>query len=183
MSRLIFIHGTDYDSAMSIVKNGLISGHDTIWTCSRDDMIYCRKQTDEDGDETYLCIESGQLAAAYRNSMSTKIGVLLIDIPDDLVEEIVEDDNSCENMYGCYQILIDDILENSDRIKLSVDMYGDSYTPYLRPFYLANVCKDYLVIDDPLLSMAIKVINDSSVFLEEILYYGGIESHYELKCG
>ena len=178
---MLFIHGTDYESAMNIVNNGLMSGHNTVWSCSRDDMLYCRKSQDEDGDENeYLCIESGQIAAAYKNSMSTCIGIVNIDIPDDIADDIVEDDNSCENTYGCYQILIDDILENLDKIKISVDIYGESYVPYLRPFYISNVSEQYMVINDPLLKTAIDVIQKSSSFLEEIFYHGSIVEHYEL---
>lgn len=177
---MIFIHGTDYDSAMSIVKDGLINGHDTIWTCSRDDMIYCRKQYDDEEDNTFYCIESGQIAAAYKNSMSTKIGILLIDIPDELVEEIVEEDNSCENMYGCYQILISDILDNKDKIKLSMNIHKDAYVPYLRPFYLSNACENYMTIDDQLLQRAIDIIHDSAAYIEDIFYYGEVETHYDL---
>lgn len=175
---MVFLHGTDYDSAMNIINNGLSNEHDTAWDCSRSDMIYCRKKSEEDSE--FLSISSGQLAAAYKNSISTKIGILSIDIPDEIVDEIVEDDDSCDGTYGCYQILIDDILNNIDKIKLSMNIYGDAYVPYLRPFYLTSISHEYITIEDQLLNAAIRIIEDSSVFLDEIFCYGGVIDHYEL---
>ena len=74
-----YVHGTSYESAMDILKNGLSSDKTTVWTCSDKSKIYCRK--DEDDESEWLSIESAQIAAAFNGSMSTKVGIIKIKPP------------------------------------------------------------------------------------------------------
>ena len=77
-----YIHGTSYENAMNILKNGFSSeDKNIIWECSNPYMIYLRDKYDEDDDSLMLCIESGQIAAAKTNSLSTKIGIIEIEMP------------------------------------------------------------------------------------------------------
>ncbi len=172
-----YLHGTSYESAMNILQNGFTKNKDTIWSCSNKEMIYVREMQDDDSDAEYLCIESGQIAAAYTNSIETKICLVRFEIPDDIAEEYVADDNSCENTEGCYQIYIEDLnkLVDIGTIKVYIDVYEDSYVPYLRPFYLAYVSDSYMLIKDPLLKQAIKVINDTTSYIfEDLMCHGDI---------
>lgn len=179
-----YIHGTDYDSAMNIVANGLSDEKDTVWSCSDPECIYCRDAEEEDA--LWQCIESGQIAAAYRNSLSTKIGIIEIAMDDSVAEDIVEDDTSCENMYGCYQINIDSIKTamRDNHATVTVRIYGDSYVPYLRPFYLAYVCEQYMVVEDALLRQAIDVVKRSESYIfEDLLEHGELEQIYHVEEG
>lgn len=172
-----YIHGTDYESAQNILANGLLTDKDTIWTCSDCDMLYVRDMDDEDDDNTLdLCIESGQLAAAYKDSKDTRIGVIRIEMDDDIAEQIVETDDSCENTWGCYQIMIDDLndLLEAGKIRMHVDIYEDSYVPYLRVFYLSCAPKTYLDFNDDLLVRALDMVNKASIFIDEILCHGDL---------
>lgn len=172
-----YMHGTDYESAMNILKNGLSSAKETVWTCSNPRMIYCRDAEDEDAQ--WLSIESGQIASAYKDLKVTEVCILRILIPDNIAEEIVEDDNSVpdKRMYGCYQIDIDvlnDYIRNGD-VKLYVDIYSNAYVPYLRPFYLAYLNTEIIQFNDKLLTQAIEVIKSSNISMfDEILSYDDI---------
>lgn len=178
-----FMHGTDYESALDIVKNGFRSNKSTVWTCSNADMLYVRDADNEDTE--YLTIEAGQIAAAYRGSNSTRIGVIAIEMSDELADEIVEDDNSCENTEGCYQILIDDLMTylKTGDIKVTIEVYDDAYVPYMRAFYLSNLNSEYLQIKDNLLLQAMRVLSNNSVYIEDIFMYGEVVETYAIVFG
>lgn len=168
-----YLHGTSYENACNILSNGLSDEKDTIWKCSDCEKMYVR-DADED-DAEYLCVESGQIAAAYTNSTSTNICIVRIIMPDEIAEDYVEDDDSCQNMYGCYQIEIKDLikLHAENKIQIYIDTYEDGYVPYLRPFYLANVDSSYMTIQDRLLNQALNVIRNShACYLDDIFSYG-----------
>lgn len=186
-------HGTDYESAVDILQNGLREDVDTVWTCSRDDMLYMRK-TDEYEDDPYeieyLSIVSGQIAAAYKGRNDTRIAILVLEMPDDLAEKIVEIDDSidtctCDNIVRerTYQALkcdINDGIKNG-QIKASINVYDNAYVPYLRPFYLVSLSHEYMVIEDQKLEDAMNVIRKSDAFIDELFTYGDAYETYELK--
>ena len=67
-----FMHGTSYESAMNIMKNGF-QPVETVWNnASNEDMFYVREITDFDeyemAENKTLCIENGQIAAAVSDS-------------------------------------------------------------------------------------------------------------------
>ena len=177
-----YLHGTDYESAMSIVANGLTTEKKTVWTCSRKDMLYVRDSEKEEAE--FLTVESGQIAAAYKDSKSTNIGLVKITMSDELADELVEDDNSCEGTDGCYQIDIDALNEYVQKgaISITVVIRKDAYIPYLRAFYLSHLSLDYMQIDDSTLMYAIKIIAQNGIFIDEMLEYGDIEATYEVKA-
>lgn len=170
-----YLHGTDYESALSIMANGFSTAEPTVWTCSDPDLLYVR-DSKADGAE-FFTVESGQIAAAYKDSKSTKIGIIKITMTEELAEELVAEDDSCPNMDGCYQIDIDELNRHLSDGSVSVraDIRKDAYIPYFRAFYLAPLCLDYLQINDPLLLTAMNIINQSQVFMEEIYDYGDTE--------
>lgn len=176
-----YLHGTDYESAMSIVANGLTTDKKTIWTCSRKDMLYVRDSDNEDAE--FLTVESGQIAAAYKDSKSTNIGIVEITMSDELADELVEDDNSCEYTDGCYQIDIDTLNEyiQNGMISIRIVIRKDAYIPYLRAFYMSHLSLDYMQIDDSTLMYAIEIIAQNGIFIDEMLEYGDVEATYEIK--
>lgn len=176
-----FLHGTSYESAMNIVRNGLRTEKSKVWTCSSTDFIYVRDAEEEDSE--FLTVESGQIAAAYADSKSTNIGIIEITIRDDeLADSIVEDDNSCDGTDRCYQIDIELLNEGIGNGTISVKaiIRKDAYIPYLRVFYLANLNREYIQINDATLSYAMDVVSNNSIFIEEMLDYGEIESIYDV---
>ena len=169
-----YIHGTSYENALDIFKNGFKSENkDMIWECSNSNMLYVRNRKDEyeDEDNLFLAIEAGQIAAAKLNSFSTKIGIIEIEMSDEISENCVSDDTSCENMYGCFEINIDELNKYIKKGEASavIYVYENAYIPYLRPFYLTGVKLSYMNIKDALLLNAIDVINSS----KECLYFEG----------
>lgn len=182
-----FIHGTTLEALESIMTNGFIDKNinyndKTIWNCSNSDYTYFR-ELDEDKDSIYLCISNAQIAAAMKGSKNTKLAIITLEMSDELAEEIVEMDNSCENMEDCFQIENTDIqkfIESGD-IKIKADIYTDAYMPSLRAFYLKNILdNDYLSIADPELYSSVCILQDNlqNSFIEEIYEFGSI---YETK--
>lgn len=172
-----FLHGTSFESGRNILEHGLIKNKGTVWTCSDPDMIYCRDIDDADYDETlFLSIESGRCAAAYQDSKSTQIAVVRIEIEESIAEGIVEEDNSCPNMYECYQIDIDTLNELivSGTARLYVDFYEDAYIPYMRIFYIAWANDEFMSFDDPVLTRAKKLVSemDTSYIMDDLMCYG-----------
>ena len=176
-----FLHGTSFESAQNIILNHKLGDSHTIWNCSRNDMLYMRDAEDEDAE--YLCIESGKIAAAYTNSQSNCIALLCIEIPDELVEEFVEEDDSCDNMYGCFQILYSDLNKHiaSNQFKLTISIFEDSYIPYLRPFYLTNISEEYMSISDVMLKEAINILKKNDNYIEELWYIGEKINTYDFN--
>lgn len=175
-----FIHGTDYESALDIVRNGFRSDKSTIWTCSNANMLYVRDADDEEAE--YLTIEAGQIAAAYNGSNSTCIGIIVIEMSDRLADKIIEDDISCENTDGCYQIFIEDLMEHLKKgnIRVTAKIYGKAYVPYMRAFYLSNLSSNYMQIKDGLLSQAIKIISGNGIYIEDIFMYDEVIETYKI---
>jgi hypothetical protein len=168
-----FLHGTTYESIQNIRQHGFSEDKRTVWDCSRDDMLYCRISTMEDAE--YLCISNAQITAAHQNSKETKLGLLVIDIPDNMADDLVEIDDSCENMDDCYQIPIEDLNKaiKTGKVKISCRIFKDAYVPYLRPFYLADIFGNpYITFEEPMLVNAIKELVRSETFLEDIRGYG-----------
>lgn len=180
----IFLHGTSDENAHNMIKsNKLGKNHKTIWTCSNPNLLYMYNADDEDAIQ--LSVESGQIAAAYMNSKSTRIAVISLDIPDNIVNELVNPDCSCENTNGCFQINYNDLNNyiKSNIIKAQINYYDNAYIPYLRPFYLSYLNSRYMTISDPLLKIAIKMLKDNDIFIEDILYPPGEKSsiYYDLN--
>lgn len=154
-----YVHGTSYENAMNIIKNGFTDEKkNTIWSCSDPGMIYVRDADNE--DTKHCCIECGQITAAKEDSKSDKIALIKIEIPDKIAYELAEDDISCPGMDDCYQIDIKALNEYiiQGKINLSVDVYKDAYIPCLMPFYLCNLSDEYLQVEDPVLYMVLNEI-------------------------
>lgn len=169
-----YIHGTSYENAMNIMTNGLLREKDTVWTCSDPDYIYVFDSDDKEAFSS--CIGAGQITAAYQNSMSDKIAIIRFEMTESVADRIISNDISCENMYDSYQISIAELnmLLKSGEIQLYVDIYNDSYIPYLRVFYLP-IDNPYMELSDPLLLSAVKTVNNTdavSYLVDDLLYYG-----------
>lgn len=163
-----YFHGTSYENALNILRDGFLDEPDRIWTCSNDDKMYFRDADSEDAK--FLCIESGKITAAYTDSNSTLIALIIMEMSDELADEIMEEDDSCENMYDSYQIDLVDLRKYilSNDIGIKIQMYADCYIPYLRPFYLTNITERYMYIEDDTLKRAINIIARSDTFIDEI---------------
>ena len=164
-----FIHGTTPSNAHAIALAGFgTAGTDisTIWNCSDETVTYFRelpKDPDERNTAIDACIENGQIAAAIQGSSSKQIAIITVDIPEDIADEIVSQDNSCENMEDCSQIdnyKLNRYITSGD-IKIHADFYNDAYMPLLRPMYLQGFTKNpNICIEDDDLYDAVVMIND-----------------------
>lgn len=181
----IFIHGTSAENARHILGNPSVGKFSTfageldkdfttIWNCSDDNMIYVRDvdAREFDGDALRYAIESGQIAAAKQHSLSKDIAVFIFKIEDEeLAEKLFEEDHSCQNMDGCYQINRDD-LQNAivaGKINCTVRFYHDCFKPYLAPFYLTFAASsDYFEFDDPDFEEAVKAIAKADCYVDAV---------------
>lgn len=183
-----FIHGTSYESAMNIMKNGF-QPVETIWDgASDEDMFYVREITDCDEDRLNeaktLCIESGQIAAAVSDSKDERLALVILEIDDDVAEDIVWQDESCgERMiHESFQIDKDELNDaiNSGKCEVKIEIYKDGYLPMLRVFYLQGLLDNpYIDLsDEPILYetlCAIKNVDTMFMYDEFIGMVGELE--------
>ena len=170
-----FMHGTSYESAMNIMKNGF-QPVETIWNgASDEDMFYVREVTDCDEynyEAKTLCIESGQIAAAVSDSKDERLALVILQIDDDVAEDIVWQDESCgERMiHESFQIDKDDLNDaiSSGKCRVKVEIYKDGYLPMLRVFYLNGLLDNMYIdlSDEPILYETLRAIqNVDSMFM------------------
>ena len=170
----IFLHGTTFAGAEDIKKHWFDSNVDVVWENASDpEKLYVRELTgdeNEDCEAKYLCVENAQIACAYTGQNETRIGLIRITIDDPDMDSYIETDDSCgDTMKDCFQIdkeFLNSCLEKGTA-EMEVEIYEDSYMPYLRIFYLQGMLKNKsMEIDDTGLKAAIKAIeNVDSCFM------------------
>ncbi len=175
-----FIHGTSFESIENIRINGFLNNpFDRTWNVSDDRMLYLRELTIEDPYEDpeealRYCIENGQITAAFQGSLSTTIGIIRLDIDDTriCIDDYIEPDDSCEGMDDCFEIMVEDLVNliNEGIITVYFNYHENSYIPYLRPFYLKGLNKEYLNdIEDSTLLYTIDILSNTDIFIDEML--------------
>lgn len=171
-------HGTSMENARKILKYGFSDEKDTIWNVSDPEMVYLAEEQNPeecvDDFESYIteskvtAIEAGQIAAAWFNSKSSDTVVFEFEVPEEVIG-LFEDDDSCENTYGCCQINaleLNDLISKS-QIKVKMHTLHGSYIPYLRVFYLNGLLKSYLqYIEDTMLVKAMDTVG--STYIEDL---------------
>ena len=159
-------HGTSMEKAKEILKYGFSDEKDTIWNVSDPEMVYlAEEQNPEKCDDVFdsyitdsklTAIEAGQIAATWFNSKSSDTVVFEFEVPEEVIG-LFEDDDSCENAYGCCQVNaleLNDLISKG-QIKVKMHTLHGSYIPYLRIFYLNNLSRVYLKhIEDTMLIKA-----------------------------
>ena len=180
-----YYHGTTVEAAKSIISNGFDGATDTVWNCSNSDLLYVRdKELFEEDEAKYLCVESGQIAAAVTDSKETSIIVFEFLVPDEVAEKYFEEDDSCENMDGCFQIDRDELTSLVERGTIQVRVYEakDAYIPYLRVFYISGLISNRnMTINDDLLYRACETVakSDACAYLYEDLFgFNSFERKY-----
>ena len=112
-------------------------------------------------------------------------------ISEDVADEYLLKDNSCEGMEHCYSIdaaVLDSLLMALD-IKMCLRSYP-VYVPMMRPFYLTSLSDKYMKITDPDLMEAVKIANSiysgehflelsSDIICEHISYDEGYDEDNE----
>lgn len=167
----ILYHGTTMENAIAMVGSNFSSIVDeTVWNCSDDDMLYMVEK-DYDGEENEglrFAAEAAQVAAAYLGSESSDLVVLKFEIPEAMFDDAtVSEDDSCDNMYGCWQIEQNDLEKSCSfgcptekEIGVSIIVLHNAYNRELRPFYLPE--NDFLKdLDDQLLAEAVHAVHVS----------------------
>lgn len=174
-------HGTSFEAAQDILKNGFKDA-DTVWNCSDDNSTYFWSlqrviELDEisaDDDLEYQkhsvitrAFESATIPASLY-STANKIIVLEIEFPDDFE---IEPDTSCDNMETSGAVEIN----NSD-----VNQYGKivaihtaDFSPRLSLYYLSGLVKNhYIDLTDYLSQYEIAVcesLNQAGLFIDDLL--------------
>lgn len=167
-----YYHGTSYESGMNILKTHKFNNINPIWDCSVCGVTYVVSEEFEDSADAaiQLAIEAGQIAAAHKNSQSSKIIVFEFDTESDEFE----DDISCENMHECYQIdndTLNNLIQTGD-IKVRVLVFDNAYEPFVRPFYLTAISKKYYTFEDDSLERVCRNISTGEInwFYEDYLH-------------
>lgn len=172
----ILYHGTTMENAITMLGSNFSSIVDeTVWNCSDDDMLYMVEK-DYDGEENEglrIAAEAAQIAAAYLGSESSDLVVLKLEIPEFMFEEAyVTRDDSCDNMYGCWQIKQNDLKKSCSlgcqaekKIGVSVIVLHNAYNRELRPFYLPEneLLKD---LDDQMIATAVHAVHTSDIMTD-----------------
>ncbi len=178
-----YYHGTTMECARSILKNGFDNETDTVWNCSDCDKLYVRDENhsnwDNDSNEcVFFTVESAQIAAAFKNSQDTSVAVFKFYVANDVAEDYFFEDDSCENMSGCFQIEKSDLVDLIKKGLVRCELYEakNAYIPYLRVFYLRSfIDSPYMFIGDRLLRQAIELVNTGDCFIEELSCYDSLE--------
>ena len=101
----ICLHATSADNLESILKDGLKTDKDKLWSVSEDGVYFyhldryrrANGYIDEDDETVYNAMlndSQTQSTVALSKAKDCRIVIVEVDLPDD----VVEDDNSCENM-------------------------------------------------------------------------------------
>lgn len=168
-------HGTSMEKAKKILKYGFSDEKDTIWNVSDPEMVYlAEEQNPEECDDDFdsyitdsklTAIEAGQIAAAWFNSKSSDTVVFEFEVPEEVIG-LFEDDDSCENAYGCCQVNaleLNDLISKG-QIKVKMHTLHNSYIPYLRIFYLNNLSRVYLkYIEDTMLMKVMDTVGTTYI--------------------
>ena len=168
-------HGTSMENAKKILKYGFSDEKDTIWNVSDPEMVYlAEEQNPEECDDDFdsyitdsklTAIEAGQIAAAWFNSKSSDTVVFEFEVPEEVIG-LFEDDDSCENAYGCCLVNaleLNDLISKG-QIKVKMHTLHNSYIPYLRIFYLNNLSRVYLkYIEDTMLMKAMDTVGTTYI--------------------
>lgn len=180
---MILYHGTDYESALSIMDNGF-NNPNTVWLCSEADKTYLVEEKGDNGEALRFAFEAGQIAAANKGSTYSSVGIIRIEMSDETADEELYPDNSCENMTDCWQIDSDRLNQLADegKVIISLGICENAYNPNLRPFYLATLSSEhYKAVDDPQLEEAIEIVSRCGDFpLEDVIGYLEVDSFDEI---
>ena len=185
-----FYHGTSTEAFLKIKEEGF-NCPATNWNCSDDTRVYLAgidldKYAPEEREEYkeaihneymdafQMAFDASQVAAAVINSKYDYTVVLEFDISDEDIVKYVTDDDSCENMYNCYEITEDDLnyLIRSGRCKVRTHQILDGYQPFKRVFFIP-VDNQYFTeraVSADVLKFA-EFLRKNNVYIEEAYEY------------
>ena len=175
-----YFHGTTIANFRKMAKDDLSSKDDYTWNCSCDDYIYfwdLRKIFESEFDYEDVesakkyCIDtalqSAQLTAAVSNVFENELVVIEFSID----ENLIEDDDSCDNMGLASRVLFDEI--NISDIK-NVYVCKNGYMPSMRLLYVCGVFDNDYFNDDKFSEIEIKmlkVLQKREFFIDELLEF------------
>lgn len=142
----LFYHGTSEEIGREINAYGLCpQDKKLIWNCSDPDSTYFfNDELDEvEHEGFYRALESAQISAAFHNSQSTSVAVVILEVPTgSQLEHWIEPDESCQYM-DRYAVSIDNEAIHraivTGAATLHVVFPQDIYAPGFRYFYLAGM--------------------------------------------
>lgn len=131
-------HGTTKENFKRIMESGF-DPQNQNWNCSNNGYIYFwgydpdqehENSLDEESEALHMSNGNAQITAAIQNSKETDIVIIEMH----LNEEILENDYSCENMNGAFEVDAHDL-----DIKDIKKVYTADYNPCLRLFYVRGL--------------------------------------------
>lgn len=144
-----YYHGTSYECYQKIIEFGFgTTTEETVWNCSdpTDTYVWSEFNLEDENEAWNMAGSNAQLTAAKYGSLSGKIVIFEFDFPDELVDDYVRCDDSCENMYDARAIDSDWLNNNIENgtIKVSIYTLLNGYDPDFRWFFLAS-CNEELL--------------------------------------
>lgn len=134
---MIIYHGTSYENAKKIEKNGFSPTRKT-WNCSKDGMIYFHCCIDEK-ESQYKAKQSACITASLSKSQSTNIALISMEIDSKLIESFRDD--CCK-----------------DSIELPISFLNNNYKiEYLNNCYIPSLSLAYLA------GLDLRVLNIASL--------------------
>jgi len=173
-TKRIYYHGTSADNLESILKHGLSTSEEKLWSCSEDgiylwDVIELAKANgrdlEEDADyikeEAFrMGVESGEIACS--KAKDCRVVVLQIELD----ESEVYDDTSCENMQGSGAKVIYRDIKLSEILEIQVS----NDLSLLRGYFIGIIMdRDYCNIEfDRIEQKIAEAFKKSEICLDDI---------------
>lgn len=162
MNKLVFYHGTSFENADSIFRNGFSMEAPRIWKVSESRYVYAYMSNpyptnNEFGydDRLHAAVESAVITAAVQRSRNNIIVVFKIDIPENVWEEMLHDGYANEDLSerspeGAYQIDAQKLTQliREKKIFNKPIFLDDVYDPDMRYQYLEGVDTQFLADDE-----------------------------------
>ena len=154
-----YYHGTDYESALCILTAGF-NAPSSIWLNSELTKTYF-VSPDANPEAINFAIDAAFIAAAYKNTISPHLAILVLEIDD---SETFPDDSDESMEKDCIQIdskYLNELI-NSGKASLTAKVLENAYNPYLRPCYLAYIYdrhNDAMSFEDEKFESAVKYMS------------------------
>lgn len=147
-----YYHGTSYENAMKIMKEGFTSPQ-INWNCCLGEETYFWKEDKSNPEEVLIWAQgSAQIAAAIQNSQSDKVCILSIEVPENSNIYIspdysVDDAATIETAVTINNKELNKAISEG-KVILSCAEIDKSYNPYMRFVYLSALDNELINIDD-----------------------------------
>ena len=160
------LHGTAIESALAILKAGAFESSDQVWDASVPGKTYFRIMDQDNPEEAVRqAIDNAQIAAAYRNSKYESVGIIVLEMDNEIFEDNFMDDYSAPNMNDCVEIdtnVLNKLIAEKT-IKMSVKECLDAYEPLMRVWYMYGLNPQYFSYPDANVERICEAMNNTNI--------------------